>query len=97
MEGISRQNMDIVVVFHNAGTYCIQKDAAYQEKYGMKNPNLSIFDQLARAGVKFYVCGQSTVKRKVNPSDIVPEVAMATSYMTIFTTLQLKGYSVLHL
>lgn len=93
LDGITKNKRSIVIIFHNAGSYCIQKNDVYQRKYGHPNPNLQVLDELTQAGVKLMVCGQSTVKRKLLPSDLLPQVKIATSYMTAFVTLQLKGFA----
>jgi intracellular sulfur oxidation DsrE/DsrF family protein len=95
IDGITTEKRSIVVIFHNAGSYCIQNNEAYQRKYGKPNPNLDVLDQLEKAGVLMYICGQSTVKRKILPTDIIPAVKIATSYLTTYTTYQLKGYATL--
>ncbi|WP_416438088.1 DsrE family protein [Phnomibacter sp. MR] len=93
VDGISQDKRSIVIIFHNAGSYCLQKNEAYQRKYGRPNPNLQILEELTKAGVSFMVCGQSTVKRKLLPEELLPQVKIATSYMTAFVTHQLKGYA----
>ncbi len=93
VDGISQDKRSIVIIFHNAGSYCIQKKEAYQRKYGRPNPNLQVLDELTKAGVTMMVCGQSIVKRKLLPDELLPQVKIATSYMTAFVTHQLKGYA----
>lgn len=95
IDGIKADKRSIVLIFHNAGSYCIQNNEAYQRKYGKANPNLEALEELEKAGVLMYVCGQSTMKRKIPPTDIIPAVKIATSYLTTFTTYQLKGYATL--
>lgn len=95
IDGIADARRSVVVIFHSAGAYCIQTNEAYQRKYGIPNPNLKVFDELSKAGVSFYVCGQSTVRRKIPPTDIISDVKIATSYLTSYTTFQLKGYATL--
>lgn len=95
IDGITADKRSIVVIFHNAGSYCIQNNEAYERKYGKPNPNLEVLEQLEKAGVMMYICGQSTVKRKIPPTDIIPAVKIATSFLTTYTTYQLKGYATL--
>lgn len=95
LDGISREKREIAVIFHNAGSYCVQTDEAFNQKYGRPNPNKEAFEKLSAAGVNFYVCGQSTVKRNIKPSEILPQVRIATSFLTSYTTFQLKGYAAL--
>jgi len=95
MDDINADKRSVVVIFHNAGSYCIQNDEAYQRKYGKPNPNLDVLNQLEKAGVVFFICGQSTVKRKIQPSEIIPAVKIASSYLITYTTYQLRGYATL--
>ena len=95
LDGVTKSKREIAVIFHNAGSYCIQTDEAYNRKYGRSNPNKEALEKLAAAGVNFYVCGQSTVKRNINPAEILPQVRIATSFLTSYTTFQLQGYSAL--
>jgi intracellular sulfur oxidation DsrE/DsrF family protein len=95
LDGVAKNKREIAVIFHNAGSYCIQTDEAYSRKYGRTNPNKDALEKLAAAGVHFYVCGQSTVKRNINPAEIIPQVKIATSFLTSYTTFQLQGYSTL--
>jgi intracellular sulfur oxidation DsrE/DsrF family protein len=95
LDGVTKNRREIAVIFHNAGSYCIQNDEAFSRKYGRPNPNKDALEKLAAAGVQFYVCGQSTVKRKIDPAEILPQVSIATSFLTSYTSFQLKGYSAL--
>ena len=95
MDGIDKSKRSIAVIFHNMGSYCIQNDEAYQRKYGRANPNRDALLKLAEAGVALYVCGQSTVKRNIAPSELLPSVQIASSFLTAYTTFQLKGYATL--
>lgn len=95
MDGVTKNKRKIAVIFHNAGSYCIQTDEAFSRKYGRTNPNKEALEKLAAAGVHFYVCGQSTVKRNINPAEILPQVRIATSFLTSYATFQMQGYSAL--
>jgi intracellular sulfur oxidation DsrE/DsrF family protein len=65
------------------------------KKYKKENPNLQLFEELSKAGVKIFVCGQSLINRKVDRTKLVPEVKIATSMLTTLTTYQLRGYALL--
>lgn len=96
-DGVKKDRRSIVVIVHNMGSYIVQNNEAYQRKYGHSNPNADLIRQLSEAGVSFMICGQSAVKRKVTSADMLPGVQLATSFLTAFTTLQLKGYATLSL
>lgn len=95
MGGVPKENMNIVVAVHNEATYTLLENDLYRDRYKKDNPNLPLYDELCNAGVKFFVCGQSLISRKVNPKKIHPKVGIATSMLTVFTTYQLKGYAAL--
>ena len=83
------------MVIHGPAAQFVVNDEAYQKKFGMNNPNIPLFAALKEAGVKIFVCGQSVLKRNIDPETITPEVAVALSAVTTLTTYQLKGYAVL--
>jgi len=83
------------VAIHGEATYSITDSKTYEKKYAFTNPNPEVYKELAQAGVKFFVCGQSLVARKVERSTIIPEIKIATSMLTTVTEYQLKGYAYL--
>ena len=64
-------------------------------KFGIDNPNIDLIKELKDSGVKLTVCGQSLIARDVKPDEVVEEVEIATSMLTVVTTYQLLGYAVL--
>jgi intracellular sulfur oxidation DsrE/DsrF family protein len=95
MGGVPKENLNIIVAVHNEATYTLLDNDSYRARYKKDNPNLTLYDELCNAGVKFFVCGQSLISRKVDPKKIHPQVGIATSMLTVFTTYQLKGYAAL--
>jgi intracellular sulfur oxidation DsrE/DsrF family protein len=93
--GVPRENLQIVVAIHGEATYTITNSSTYEKKYNVPNANLTLYKELAEAGVKFVVCGQSLRARNVERSTIIPEIKIATSMLTVVTTYQLKGYAYL--
>ncbi len=93
--GIPKENLDVVGVFHFLGTPNIMTDEAYKKKYGINNPNTLIINELAKHGVKFYVCGQSLRARKLTDEPRNENIKVALSAMLTFSTLQGKGYSMI--
>ena len=93
--GVPANKLDVVMVIHGPAAQFVVNDEAYQKKFGMNNPNIPLFAALKEAGVKIFVCGQSVLKRNIDPETITPEVAVALSAVTTLTTYQLKGYAVL--
>ena len=82
MKGVPLDKISIAVVIHGKAVKDILHDHKYQQKYQSNNPNKAMIESLSKAGVKFYVCGQTAEYRKYKRSDILPEVKIALSAMT---------------
>ncbi|HEY5826610.1 MAG TPA: DsrE family protein [Cyclobacteriaceae bacterium] len=95
MAGVSTSKMNVVLAIHGGATYAIMNNEAYKTKYKVDNPNLKLIDQLSKAGVKMFVCGQSIVNRKVDRMKLAPPIKVASSALTTLTNYQLKGYALL--
>ena len=93
--GVPRENLSIVAVFHFLGTANILTDEAYQKKFGMKNPNTLIINELAANGVRFYVCGQSLRARKLVEDARNENIKVAQSALITFSTFQNMGYALI--
>jgi len=93
--GVPAKNMNVVIAIHGGATYTAMNNEAYREKYKKDNPNLELYSELEKAGVKMVVCGQSLVARQVDRNKLVPGVKVALSMLTTLTTYQMKGYAVL--
>jgi intracellular sulfur oxidation DsrE/DsrF family protein len=93
--GVPKENLNVVVAIHGEATYTITDSKTYEKKYDSPNPNLALYKELAEAGVKLVVCGQSLIARNVDRATITPEIKIATSMLTTVTTHQLLGYAYL--
>lgn len=93
--GVTKEKRHIVMVIHSSAAQFIVNNEAYHKKFGVDNPNLPLFKALDDAGVKIFVCGQSVVKRNIDPATIAPEIKVALSAITTLTTYELKGYALL--
>jgi intracellular sulfur oxidation DsrE/DsrF family protein len=93
--GVPKENLHIVLAVHNISAASLMNNEAYRQRFKTDNPNLKLIDELIRNGVKVAVCGQSLVKRDIDPKNLAPGVEVATSMLTTVTTYQLKGYAVL--
>jgi intracellular sulfur oxidation DsrE/DsrF family protein len=85
----------IAVVIHGQATRDILKDSVYQERFGVANPNLPLIRALKKAGVQFYVCGQSLHYSGWSAHDMADPKDLAMSAMTALTYLQNRGYALL--
>lgn len=95
MAGVPTSKMNVVLAIHGGATYAIMNNEAYRAKYKVDNQNLKLLEQLSKAGVKMFVCGQSIVNRKVDRTKLAPQVKIASSALTTLTSYQLKGYALL--
>ena len=93
--GVSKENLHVVVAIHGEASYSIMNDEAYRAMYKTTNPNLDLYKELAEAGVKFFICGQSLISREIDRTKMIPQVGIATSMLTTITTHQLMGYAVM--
>jgi intracellular sulfur oxidation DsrE/DsrF family protein len=95
MGGVPKDKIHVVLAIHGGAAFTVMDNDNYKKKYGTKNPNLQLYKELEEAGVKIFVCGQSLIARKIDRFKMVPEVKVATSFITTVTTYQLKGYAAL--
>lgn len=93
MGGVKPEKLHVVLAIHGGAAYTVMNNDAYRVKYKVDNPNLGLFEELNRVGVKMFVCGQSLIARKIDRMKMVPQVKIASSTLTTLTTYQLKGYA----
>lgn len=93
--GVRANKLHVVMVIHGPAAQFTVNNAAYQQKFGVNNPNLPLFTALRQAGVKMFVCGQTLIKKNIDHTTVAPEIKVALSAVTTITTYQLKGYAVL--
>jgi len=93
--GVPLDDLDLAVVMHGGALLSALSNETYNRLYGMDNPNLALLTELADAGVRFYVCGQSMGFRKLGKQDLAEPVKLGLSAMTMLVTLQAEGYALL--
>lgn len=93
--GIPKENIDVIGVFHFLGTPVILEDEAYKKKFGMANPNTALINELAKNGVRFFVCGQSLRARKLVDDKRNENIKVAQSALITFSSFQSKGYALI--
>lgn len=92
-EGVPKENIQMVVILRKMATYAVFGNELYKEKFKCDNPNLQLLKELSEAGVEFYVCGQTMLKRNIDTKKLVTGTKVASAGLTAITTYQLKGYT----
>lgn len=93
--GVPKENLSVIGVIHFLGTPMILEDEAYKKKFGMANPNTALINELAKNGVRFYVCGQSLRARKLVDEKRNEHIKVAQSALITFSTFQNMGYALI--
>ena len=92
--GVPAEHRHIVIMFHQQtpDIDIVMTNDAYKERYNRDNPNIAIIHALKQAGVDIRVCGQGLLARKIEASQVNPDVQIDLWAMTTLVNLQLKGY-----
>lgn len=90
--GIDPGKLELAVVLHGSGARAALDKAAYEKHFGTANPSQSLLGELGQAGVRIYLCGQTAAFYGYAPADLLPQVTMAVSAMTVHVRLQQEGY-----
>lgn len=90
--GIKPQNLQLALVLHGSGVHAALNNEDYSEKFLVDNANRDLITALKKAGVSIYVCGQSAAYNGYTAAQLLPEIDMAVSAMTVHVRLQQEGY-----
>ena len=93
--GVKMDQIKIIAVVHGRAGLDIMSDEYYSEKFQIKNPNKKLIKTLKDAGVEFYLCGQTMNARGLTRSEILPEVKVALSAMTVIGVYVSQGYALI--
>lgn len=84
----------IAVVIHGEATLSVLNAKAYAAKFNTAgNPNLNLLEELDKAHVELYVCGQSLISKGSSPEEVSEFVRTAVSALTAVVNLQADGYA----
>jgi intracellular sulfur oxidation DsrE/DsrF family protein len=91
---VPAEHRHLVIMFHQrtADLDIVMSNEAYKARYNRDNPNIAIIHALKQAGVDIRVCGQGLIARKIDASQLNPDVQIDLWAMTTLVNLQLKGY-----
>jgi len=91
--GVPANHRHIAAVFHQGGGDAALVNDVYKTRHnGMDNPNIAMLHELKQAGVDLPVCGQGVLGKKLEPSQVLPDVQVDLWAMTTMVNLQLRGY-----
>lgn len=90
--GIERGNLELAVVLHGAAARAALTEHAHLEYFKVSNGSKGLIESLAKAGVAVYLCGQTAAYYGYAADDLLSEVTVAVSAMTVHVRLQQEGY-----
>lgn len=92
--GVSKENLEVIVVVHGTAVMSLFSDKTYQESFEteFENPNLPILDALHEAGARVIVCGQSLLARDIKPEQLFEHTEIALSALTTISKRVQEGY-----
>jgi intracellular sulfur oxidation DsrE/DsrF family protein len=90
--GIDPGNIRMAVVLHGAATRAALSQESYQKRFGAANANASLIGALKEAGADIYLCGQSAAYNGFATGELLPDITLAVSAMTVHVRLQQEGY-----
>jgi intracellular sulfur oxidation DsrE/DsrF family protein len=90
--GIEPAQLEMAVVLHGAAARAALSDEAHRKHYDVPNGSRGLVEALGKAGVPIYLCGQTAAYHGYMPEDLLPQVSLAVSAMTVHVRLQQEGY-----
>ena len=93
--GVESRQLSTAVVLHGRATRSLLSQDAFEKRYGAPNPDAGLVRQLAQAGVRFVVCGQSAAALGFRPDEFAPDVEIALSAMTALVMFQSDGFALI--
>jgi intracellular sulfur oxidation DsrE/DsrF family protein len=91
--GVPADHRKIAVILHQGGEEMIFTNEANRRRTeGHDNVNIDMIKKLTAAGVSFRVCGQGVTGKKIDRSEILPEIEVDLWAMVAMVNLQLDGY-----
>lgn len=92
---IPLRNLQLVAAVHGPSVFSLLNDAAYEQRFHRKNPNITLIHELQDAGMKFIACGQAMGFLDVKKADLLPGINVAMTAQTIITSYEMKGFVVI--
>ena len=86
------KDISLAIVLHGTGARAALTDQAHSRLFDVSNGSKGLIEALSKAGVDIYICGQTAAYRGFSAPDLLPQVTMAVSAMTVHVRLQQEGY-----
>ena len=90
--GTASKNLKMAIVLHGSGARAALNEQAHSKHFSVPNGSKGLVEALGKAGVDIYICGQTAAYYGYTPDDLLPQVTMAVSAMTVHVRLQQEGY-----
>jgi intracellular sulfur oxidation DsrE/DsrF family protein len=90
--GTPPENLKMAIVLHGSGARAALNEQAHSEHFSVPNGSKGLVEALGNAGVDIYICGQTAAYYGFGPNDLLPQVTVAVSAMTVHVRLQQEGY-----
>lgn len=93
--GIPLRNIRLSIIVSGTATATVLGANSFLRTFGYDNPHLRLIDQLATITEDIYVCGQAWQTLGYRPDQLLPQVKLAFSALTIRSHFSQKGYTIL--
>lgn len=93
--GVPKDKIRLALVLHGSSTKDALSSTVYQQKFKTDNPNKDLIKTLYEIGVDVFICGQSMSYSGYSKKDLLPEVKVALSAMTVLTVYQMNNYALI--
>ena len=93
--GFPKEKIQLAFVLHGHSTKDALSTSNYKKKYQVENPNKELIKTLSNIGVDIFICGQSMSSKGYTKEDLMPEVKVALSAMTVLTSYQMNNYALI--
>jgi intracellular sulfur oxidation DsrE/DsrF family protein len=93
--GVPSNRIETAVVLHGRATRSALRADVFEKRYGHAHPDAALIRELAAAGVRILVCGQSAAAYEFRPGELAAGVEMSLSAMTALVRLQQNGFALI--
>lgn len=91
--GVPADHRKLAVIFHQTGIQAVLNNEVYKERNGHDNPNITLIQNLKKAGVEFHACGQGLLANKIEPSMMQPGIEVDLWALVTIANFEMRGYA----